>query len=332
MRYSQADIQYTPGPWPRGSGPPRGKFSPAADLSRAGTLHRLAESVILLTAVAGLARQGKRSCKKKWILGGTPWEPGFLLNPTAVEAKDVAERLEMSTAEIGLSVRTTNCLEERGIYTVNDLLNSTADDLLSISNFGEKTLEEVYKALEGIGFYRRSRRRAKSGATKSSRRLGNRGDWPWRAVSDSTRRNAATGGPVPGCWAASAKPSSSPSSSSGAAPGWWWPSSPWWCPSGGSTTTSSRTPAPCWTNASARDRGDSGLCRPEVHIHYTVAGTPYDTLGLRHPSRLLRQPPGGRGRHRRALSRASSIACWYDPARPEVAVLVRGYMGGTGWC
>ncbi|MGO8688637.1 MAG: DNA-directed RNA polymerase subunit alpha C-terminal domain-containing protein [Thermoguttaceae bacterium] len=88
------------------------------------------------------------------------------LNPTAVEAKDVAERLEMSTAEIGLSVRTTNCLEERGIYTVNDLLNSTADDLLSISNFGEKTLDEVYKALEAIGFYRRSRRRAKSGATK----------------------------------------------------------------------------------------------------------------------------------------------------------------------
>jgi DNA-directed RNA polymerase subunit alpha len=67
------------------------------------------------------------------------------------------ERLEMSTAEIGLSVRTTNCLEERGIFTVRDLLKCTRSDLLSISNFGEKTLEEVYKALEGIGFYRPSR-------------------------------------------------------------------------------------------------------------------------------------------------------------------------------
>ena len=66
------------------------------------------------------------------------------------------ERLEMSTAEIGLSVRTTNCLEERGIFTVNDLLHCTRKDLLSISNFGEKTLEEVYKALESIGFYRSS--------------------------------------------------------------------------------------------------------------------------------------------------------------------------------
>lgn len=73
------------------------------------------------------------------------------------QAEDLTARLEMSTAEIGLSVRTTNCLEERGIFTVNDLLHCTRDDLLSISNFGEKTLEEVYKALEGVGFYRRSR-------------------------------------------------------------------------------------------------------------------------------------------------------------------------------
>jgi DNA-directed RNA polymerase subunit alpha len=74
------------------------------------------------------------------------------------QAKDMTEKLDMSTAEIGLSVRTTNCLEERGIFTVNDLLYCTRDDLLGISNFGEKTLEEVYKALEGIGFIRYSKR------------------------------------------------------------------------------------------------------------------------------------------------------------------------------
>jgi DNA-directed RNA polymerase subunit alpha len=75
-------------------------------------------------------------------------------------AKTMQTHLEMSTAEIGLSVRTTNCLEEKGIFTVHDLLHCTRDDLLSISNFGEKTLEEVYKALEGIGFYRRAKREA----------------------------------------------------------------------------------------------------------------------------------------------------------------------------
>ena len=72
-------------------------------------------------------------------------------------SKLMKERLEMSTAEIGLSVRTTNCLEERGIFTVNDLLHCRPEELLSISNFGEKTLEEVYKALESIGFYRPGR-------------------------------------------------------------------------------------------------------------------------------------------------------------------------------
>jgi DNA-directed RNA polymerase subunit alpha len=79
------------------------------------------------------------------------------LNTISNPHNDLAERLEMSTAEIGLSVRTTNCLEERGIFTVDDLLHCTRDDLLSISNFGEKTLEEVYKALESIGFFRPSR-------------------------------------------------------------------------------------------------------------------------------------------------------------------------------
>ena len=64
-------------------------------------------------------------------------DPAYILN----------QRLQMSTAEIGLSVRTTNCLEERGIFTVQELLNCTRDDLLSISNFGEKTLEEVYRAV-----------------------------------------------------------------------------------------------------------------------------------------------------------------------------------------
>ena len=72
------------------------------------------------------------------------------------QSDEMAEKLEMSTAEIGLSVRTTNCLEEKGIFTVHDLLNCTRADLLSISNFGEKTLEEVYRSLEKIGFYRTS--------------------------------------------------------------------------------------------------------------------------------------------------------------------------------
>ena len=76
------------------------------------------------------------------------------LSTTGENNRLMQQRLEMSTAEIGLSVRTTNCLEERGIFTVRDLLNCTPEGLLDISNFGEKTLEEVYEALNKIGFER----------------------------------------------------------------------------------------------------------------------------------------------------------------------------------
>ena len=74
------------------------------------------------------------------------------LSPAAEKARLVQERLELSIAEIGLQVRTTNCLEEHGIFTVQDLLNTKSATLLGISNFGEKTLQEVYGALAKIGF------------------------------------------------------------------------------------------------------------------------------------------------------------------------------------
>ncbi len=79
------------------------------------------------------------------------------------QARRMREQLDLSTAEIGLTVRTTNCLEEKGIFTVRDLLRSTPKDLLSISNFGEKTLEEVYLALEKIGYCRPHRTPVASG-------------------------------------------------------------------------------------------------------------------------------------------------------------------------
>ena len=40
------------------------------------------------------------------------------LNRAYEQSQDLKDKLEMSTAEIGLAVRTTNCLEERGVFTV----------------------------------------------------------------------------------------------------------------------------------------------------------------------------------------------------------------------
>ena len=79
------------------------------------------------------------------------------LSAAEEETRNLREKLDLSTAEIGLTVRTTNCLEEKGIFSVRDLLNTTRSELLSISNFGEKTLDEVYRSLEMIGFCRPGR-------------------------------------------------------------------------------------------------------------------------------------------------------------------------------
>jgi DNA-directed RNA polymerase subunit alpha len=79
------------------------------------------------------------------------------LSQAEEDARLRRERLDLSIAEMGLSVRTTNCLEETGILTVRDLLNATPRRLMKISNFGEKTLDEVYDALEQLGFFRPGR-------------------------------------------------------------------------------------------------------------------------------------------------------------------------------
>ncbi len=85
------------------------------------------------------------------------------LDPEEVRRREMAEKLSLSLAEIGLSVRTTNCLDEQGISTVADLLKCRRQTLLNIPNFGAKTLEEVFKALERLGFVRVEVRKGESG-------------------------------------------------------------------------------------------------------------------------------------------------------------------------
>ncbi len=74
--------------------------------------------------------------------------------PAWARTQKADDRLELSLAEIDLSVRTVNCLEEDKIFTVLELLQCTRERLLQIPNLGEKTVETIYTALEKIGFYR----------------------------------------------------------------------------------------------------------------------------------------------------------------------------------
>jgi DNA-directed RNA polymerase subunit alpha len=64
---------------------------------------------------------------------------------------ELERKLNMSLAELELSVRATNCLESEGITSVRDLVSKSEDQLLTVRNFGETTLKEVKAKLHEIG-------------------------------------------------------------------------------------------------------------------------------------------------------------------------------------
>jgi DNA-directed RNA polymerase subunit alpha len=64
---------------------------------------------------------------------------------------ELERKLNMSLAELELSVRATNCLESEGITTVRDLVIRTDEELLEVRNFGETTLKEVKSKLSERG-------------------------------------------------------------------------------------------------------------------------------------------------------------------------------------
>ncbi len=64
---------------------------------------------------------------------------------------DLERKLNMSLAELELSVRATNCLETEGITTVRELISRGEDELLEVRNFGETTLKEVVAKLKERG-------------------------------------------------------------------------------------------------------------------------------------------------------------------------------------
>src|ERR1700736_527196 len=66
---------------------------------------------------------------------------------------ELERKLNMSLAELELSVRATNCLESEGITTVRDLVIRTEDELLEVRNFGETTLKEVKGKLQERGLH-----------------------------------------------------------------------------------------------------------------------------------------------------------------------------------
>ncbi|MEE3354382.1 MAG: DNA-directed RNA polymerase subunit alpha C-terminal domain-containing protein, partial [Actinomycetota bacterium] len=56
-----------------------------------------------------------------------------------------------------LSERPRNCLKRAQVDTVGQLLEKTEDDLLAVTNFGQKSLDEVIEKLDERGLALRVR-------------------------------------------------------------------------------------------------------------------------------------------------------------------------------
>ena len=61
--------------------------------------------------------------------------------------------LEMTIEELDFSVRSFNCLKRAGINTVEDLINTSEEDMMKVRNLGRKSLEEVIGKLEAMGLH-----------------------------------------------------------------------------------------------------------------------------------------------------------------------------------
>jgi DNA-directed RNA polymerase subunit alpha len=59
--------------------------------------------------------------------------------------------LELPIEELDLSERPRNCLKRARVDTIGQLVQKSEDDLLAITNFGSKSLEEVLQKLDERG-------------------------------------------------------------------------------------------------------------------------------------------------------------------------------------
>jgi len=112
-----------------------GTISPEEALSSAAKI--LVDHFLLV------ANLGREAAPEEGRAGGAP------------EVAIPPEVAETPVEELGLSVRAYNCLKRAGITKVGQILQRLQkgkDELLSIRNFGEKSLEELLEKLEAKGF------------------------------------------------------------------------------------------------------------------------------------------------------------------------------------
>ena len=84
-------------------------------------------------------------------------EPEGLTLSEASTAAATSPDMERPIEDLDLSERPRNCLKRAQVNTIGELLQKTEDDLLAITNFGQKSLDEVIAKLDELGLSLRGR-------------------------------------------------------------------------------------------------------------------------------------------------------------------------------
>jgi len=112
-----------------------GSISPREALASAGDTLR---SLVSLVADMSEAPQGLELGEVAGTTSGSP-------------------DLDLPIEDLDLSERPRNCLKRAQVNTVGELVERTADDLLAITNFGQKSLDEVIQKLDERGLSLRNK-------------------------------------------------------------------------------------------------------------------------------------------------------------------------------
>ena len=85
------------------------------------------------------------------LVAGLSEEPQGLELGEVAGANAGSPDLDLPIEDLDLSERPRNCLKRAQINTIGELLTKTEDDLLNITNFGQKSLDEVKQKLDERG-------------------------------------------------------------------------------------------------------------------------------------------------------------------------------------
>ncbi len=103
-----------------------------------------------LTPSEAISSAGKTLGELLGLFAGMGEGIGLELGDVAV-AESSSPDLDLPIEALDLSERPRNCLRRAQVKTVGEIVQKTEDDLLNITNFGQKSLEEVIAKLDELG-------------------------------------------------------------------------------------------------------------------------------------------------------------------------------------